>query len=226
MKVAFISDVHANLEALQTVMRKIKKINPKKIYCIGDLCGYGADPNAVIEIIKKRNIPCVKGNHESAVTTGDTSWFNPVAAQAIEWTIEHLHEEDFRFLSNLKDRFIVRIENYKAYMVHGSPRDFLWGYLHEEDVNGDFVKEFDADILVIGHTHIPFIKKIKDKLVINCGAVGQPRDGINKASFAVFDTEKFAAEIVRVDYDIKYAAEKIIKAGLPSFLAQRLFLGV
>ncbi|MDI6798991.1 MAG: metallophosphoesterase family protein, partial [Candidatus Aenigmarchaeota archaeon] len=106
------------------------------------------------------------------------------------------------------------------------PTDPINGYVYEDDINESFIKDLPYHIILMGHTHIPFVKRIKNKLIINAGAVGQSRDKNPKASFALLDLEKFDCEIVRVKYDIKAAAEKIIKAGFPRFLAQRLFLGV
>jgi len=226
MEIAFISDIHSNLEAFQIVLKKIKKMKIDKIFCAGDVVGYGANPSECIKIIKDLKIPCVKGNHDYAVVSKDTSWFNPYAAGAIQWQFEQLNKIEIEFLDNLPERITMTIENLKVYMVHGSPKNPIWEYVYEENVGEEFVKELDCDILIIGHTHIPFIKKLKSCLVINAGSVGQPRDGINKASFIIFDTEKFDAKIMRLEYDIKTSAEKIIKAGLPTILAQRLFFGV
>lgn len=198
---------------------------------MGDIVGYGANPKECLEIIKKLKLPCLIGNHEWAIIKGDTSWFNPVASQAIWWTIDRLVEEDFEFIKTFKERVDARESDLKFLLVHGSPQNPIWEYIHEENVNEDFIKNLDYNVVVMGHTHIPFVKKVQTKrgkgcLVINCGSVGQPRDRNNKASFALLDTNKQEAEIIRVEYDIKDAAEKIIKARLPEFLAHQLYLGV
>jgi putative phosphoesterase len=222
IKLVFISDIHSNLEALQEVMNKIQEIKPSEIFCLGDICGYGANPLETISIIKR--IPCVMGNHEFAVTTGDVSWFNAFAAEAIEWTRKNITLEEMKFLSNLKHRLIVNIDGLNLYLVHGSPDDPLFTYIYEKDA--DVVKNLDCDVLVVGHTHIPFVKSVGKKIVINAGSVGQPRDGDPRSSFVVLDTETLEAEIVRVNYNVEEAAQKIIKAGLPKFLAERLYKGV
>jgi len=224
MKLVFISDIHSNLEALKAVLKEIEKISPREVYCIGDLCGYGANPKEVIEAIRSLNIPCLMGNHDFAVATGDTSWFNPYAAEAIEWTRKQLNEEELSFLSNLKLRMLITVSGIKVLMVHGSPKDYLYDYLYEPDE--ETVRELESDLLVVGHTHIPFIKKFGEKLVLNAGSVGQPRDRDPRASFVVFDTDIREAEIVRVEYDIGTAAKKIMDAGLPRVLAERLYEGV
>jgi len=222
MKIVFISDIHSNLEALQAVMEEIKKISPREVFCLGDLCGYGADPTAVINSLK--SMPCLMGNHDFATVVGDTSWFNPYAAEAIEWTRSRLSSEELTFLSNLKHRFLIKSYGLKIYMVHGSPEDPLYGYVYEEDA--DVVKNLDCDVLVLGHTHIPFVKKVGEKLVINAGSVGQPRDRDPRSSFAVLETESIKPEIVRVEYDVATAARKIVEAGLPKILAERLHEGM
>lgn len=224
MKIAFIADIHSNLEALEAVLAKIDSLKIKQIYCLGDLCGYGADPNAVIEIIRKRKIPCIIGNHEWAILNQTTEGLNPIAAVSIWWHVDKMKRENLEFLRKLEDRYVLRIKNQRVLLVHGSPSNPIEEYVYEQDINEKFLKDYGA--VVMGHTHIPFVKEVGSKLAINCGAVGQPRDENSKASFAVIDDENFTAEIIRVEYDINTAAEKIIKAGLPEFLAQRLFLGI
>lgn len=226
MRIAFVSDIHSNHEALKAVLREIKKMKVDKIFSIGDVIGYGGSPNECIELINEKNIPSVLGNHEWAVLQQSTTWFNPVAAEAIFWTINHLDKKHLDWLKKLPERSAVRISNYKILLVHGSPQDPIFEYVFEENVDENFAKGLDYNVIVVGHTHIPFVKKIKDILIINSGSMGQPRDRNVRASFVVFDSEKFDAEIIRVEYDIKKAADKIIKSGLPPFLAQRLFLGV
>jgi putative phosphoesterase len=224
MKLVFISDIHSNLEALEAVLKEIEKIGPREVYCIGDLCGYGANPKEVIRTVRELNIPCSMGNHDFAIATGDTSWFNPYAAEAIEWTRKQLNEEELSFLSNLKLRMLVTVSGIKILMVHGSPKDYLYDYLYEPDQ--ETVRNVECEVLVVGHTHIPFIREVGDKIVLNAGSVGQPRDGDPRASFVVFDVDSKKAEIVRVEYDIDKAAQKIINSGLPRILAERLYEGV
>jgi putative phosphoesterase len=223
MKLVFISDVHSNLEALEAVLREVEKINPREVYCIGDLCGYGANPEEVINRIRSSNIPCLMGDYDFAVATGDTSLLND-AIETIEWTRKQLNEEALSFLSNLKLRMLVTVSGIKVFMVHASPKDYLHNCLHE--VKEEMLKELGCDVLVVGHTHIPFIKRFGDKFVLNVGSVGQPRDKDPRASFAILDTETRRAEIVRVKYDVEKASKKIINAGLPKILAERLYKGV
>lgn len=177
-------------------------------------------------MIKKRKILCVKGNHDFACVSGDVHWFNPLAADAILKTIGMLSKEEIKFLDSLPEKIELKLNDYKIYLVHGSPRDPIWEYVFEEDDLKDLVNYANSDILAMGHTHVPFVKRINNKLVINVGAVGQPRDHNPKACFCLLNLEKFDCEIARIEYDVKIAAEKIIKIGFPKFLAQRLFLGI
>ena len=226
MKIAIISDIHSNLEALETVLKEIDKMKIQTIFCVGDVVGYSANPNEVVEELRKRNITSVMGNHDYAVANLNTTWFNTYAAQAIWWTIENLKTENSKFIKSLPEKNEMKLKDYKTLIVHGSPRNPIWEYIYPIDVNSDFVKNLDYDIIVMGHTHIPFVKKVANKLVLNPGSVGQPRDSDPKASFAIIDVDKFSAKIIRLDYNIETASKKIIKAGLPEFLALRLQSGI
>jgi putative phosphoesterase len=158
------------------------------------------------------------------VITGDTSGFNPVAAEAVYWTRNVLSDENLCFLKTLKKREKIKIGNTTIALIHGSP----WnddGYVYESDLSKNFLDEVNAEILVYGHTHVPCSKKFDNGIIINPGSVGQPRDGNPKASFAVFDTDKKRIEIKRTDYDIKAVTGKIMEYKLPGSLAYRLPLG-
>lgn len=242
MLIAIISDVHANLPALNTVLEDIEKRGIEKVFCCGDMLGYNPFVNEVAEIIKKRQIPCILGNHDHAVITGNTTWLNFAASEAIRWSMKHIKEENLAFIKSLplyrEIKLSSEIETGKtmpellassplALLVHGSPRDALYEYVFP-DYDDATLKSFAAnyEILIMGHTHVPFKRKINTKLILNPGSVGQPRDGNNKASYAIVDVVKRDAEIIRLSYDIDAVAEEIIKQGLPRFLAERLYLGV
>ncbi len=224
-KIAIIADIHSNLEALKTVLKEIKKLDIKKIYCCGDIVGYGAEPNECVELISENKIISVKGNHDiGAVNLHDIELFNQWGRAAIKWSNKELSEENKRFLFKLPEF----LQEEGVYFVHGSPRNSLWEYVYPDYSVWDFrefFKKAGKDILVMGHTHIPFVRDFKGKLAVNPGSVGQPRDGNSKASFCILDTAKKKAEIKRVEYNIKKTADKIKKAGLPVFLAERLFKG-
>ena len=228
MKIGIIADIHSNFHAFNEVLSKLSNID--KIICAGDLVGYNAYPNEVIKIVQEKKIPCTLGNHDKAVVTQDTSWFNPIAAEAISWTVDHITKENLNYLSNLPIVFKEQLNEYLLYVVHGSPRSPVEEYIFP-DVSDQLLKEFleetQADILVMGHTHVPFIRKIGKSFVINPGAVGQPRDYDSRASCIVLnvESEKIKIEHIRVKYNIAEAAKAIEKVGLPPMLAQRLYFG-
>jgi predicted phosphodiesterase len=244
LKIGIISDIHGNAEALQVVLNELKDVD--KIVCLGDIIGYGADPEYCIEKIRELDIPCIKGNHEGALTGElDLNYFNDYARRAIEWTKKKLKEQDFIYLSRLGKKITI----YQDVLgVHGSPRQPLWEYILDEQTAEEVFISFDFRIYFIGHSHISgyftFNRKNKavnynnalygaeikikqnNSYIINCGSVGQPRDRNPQASFAIFDTDNFIVNIKRVDYPIYKAQEKINKANLPKFLAERLALGI
>lgn len=221
MKVAVIADIHANFPALEKVLEDIRGA---PIFCCGDLVGYNTFPNEVIDLIRTNNATSILGNHDRAVLTGDTGWFNSEAIKAIEWTAGKLTTENRSFLEALPGAY----EN-EFYMAHGSPKNQLEGYIFSDDpdyVFSDFFNYTERDIIILGHTHIPFVKKIDGKLIFNPGSVGQPRDSDPRASYAILDTEKKEVKIKRVGYDIEKTSTAIMKAGLPKRLGIRLFRGI
>ena len=221
MEVAILADIHANLPALERVLEELEGL-PK--FCCGDLVGYNPFPNEVIELARKEKITSILGNHDHAVITGDTSWFNPSAARAIEWTRDELREENLDFLKNLPKTY-----EKEFYMVHGSPKNPIDEYVYEdapEYVFKDFFNYTKSDIIVLGHTHVPYIKRIDGRLIFNPGSVGQPRDVDNRASYGVLDTDTKKVEIKRASYDIEKTVNKIIEKGLPERLGLRLSRGV
>ncbi|MEE8168703.1 MAG: metallophosphoesterase family protein [Candidatus Hydrothermarchaeales archaeon] len=220
MKIAVLSDIHSNMPALKEVL---KGIDGMEIFCCGDLVGYNPFPNEVVELFRKKHIHCILGNHDQAVITGDTSWFNPIAARAIEWTIEALKDENLEFLKTLP-----RVYEDGFYAVHGSPRNQLEEYVYPDyplEVLLSFFDSTEKNVMALGHTHTPFQKRLDDKLLFNPGSVGQPRDLDPCAAYAILDLDINDVEIRRVEYDIDEVADAIIERGLPTALAQRLHLG-
>jgi putative phosphoesterase len=219
-KLNLIADIHANLPALEAVLDELPRA---KTIHLGDVVGYNPYPREVIELLREKRIASVLGNHDHAVVTGDTAWFNPVAARAIEWTREQLGGEELAYLSSLP----LEIKN-EVYAVHGSPRRKLEEYVYPDypkEVLSAFLKLASRGVLAMGHTHIPFSRKLGGTLIVNPGSVGQPRDGDARASFACIDLATLEVEIVRVEYDISRVAKDILRAGLPAILAQRLYEG-
>lgn len=212
------------------------------MYCLGDIIGYGADPSKCIEIVKKKTKLCVAGNHDHAsIGKMDITYFNPFARFAIEWTAEQISKEDVMYLNALG--FNSKIRDFM--IVHSSPfKPEEWDYiLVEEDADKAF-KNFDLPFCFVGHSHQPLVWEVDEKGRINCtngrniklrdasryiintGSVGQPRDGDPRSSYAIFDTVRNEISILRIDYDIEMAQKKMISAGLPEYLIERLSCGV
>jgi diadenosine tetraphosphatase ApaH/serine/threonine PP2A family protein phosphatase len=226
-RIAVISDVHGNLEALAAVLEEVEGV---ELYCLGDFVDYGAQPNEVIEAIRARGARCVLGNHDAAAITGDTSLFNARAAMSSVWTRRTLTRSSSDFLKGLPLDLRTRIDGLPAYFAHGSPDDRLWEYVDPRthaDLFGHYLDRVGAKLMGLGHTHIPFVWKEGSGVVFNPGSVGQPRDGDWRASYAsvTFGEGACAVEIRRVGYDVEGAAEKILDAGLPGFFAERLHTG-
>jgi predicted phosphodiesterase len=226
-RIAVLSDVHANLEALEAVLGEAQGLD---FYCLGDLVDYGANPNEVISIVKERSTKTVMGNHDQAAVTGDTSLFNAKAAMSSQWTKKQLTPENEAFLRSLPLDMRVSFDGFQAFLAHGSPDDRLWEYVDprtHSDLFDHYLDKTNVRVIGLGHTHIPYVWKEKGRVVFNPGSVGQPRDGDWRASFAVVtaDGTETEVEIRRVEYDAKKAGLKIREAGLPGSHADRLLAG-
>jgi putative phosphoesterase len=227
-ELVIVSDIHGNLDALSAIM---KNISHKFIFCLGDLVGYGANPDEVIEWARENNVKCVMGNHEYGVITGDASWFNIDAQRAIFWTRSNLKRENLDFIKKLPKKMDLEIDEIKVLFVHGSPNDPVFEYVMPEthgDLFDHYLSNNNVDIIGLGHTHIPFLYKSDKGIVFNPGSVGQPRSGDSRACYAIMRIDKKDVQIEHklVEYDIESAASKIIEANLPRFLAKRLHIGI
>jgi putative phosphoesterase len=222
MKLAILSDIHSNLEALDAVLADIEKRGIKHIIVAGDIVGYGPNPNECIQRLRKTGAMCVRGNHDDqAVKMDDIDWFNDFAKVALIWTSKHLTETSKAWLSKLP--LIRKVGN--IFVVHGSPLEPLKEYVYENDPLEKHVDSVNMPIIVMGQTHIPYARFVNKTLVINPGSVGQPRDRNPNACYCVLDNDSLKAEIVRIRYDIDAVEKKMKKAGLPAVLAGRLHYG-
>ena len=225
---AFISDIHSNLEALEAVLSEIPDL-PK--YCLGDIVGYGASPNEVIELLTKNEVRSILGNHDHAVITRDFHDFNSTAAIAIGWTSQHLSKENLGYLASLPRERRITVGATKLYVTHGSPDDTLWEYVDpatHSHLFDYYLDKLSVRGMGLGHTHVPYLWAEGNRLVFNPGSVGQPRSGDNRASYAILTVNeggKLAVEHKKTRYDIKLSAEKIARVGLPEALGRRLFAG-
>ncbi|MDI6902470.1 MAG: metallophosphoesterase family protein [Methanocellales archaeon] len=221
MKIALISDIHSNLPALKAVL---DIIDVDQILCAGDIVGYYPFPNEVIELVKEHDLRSIYGNHDKAVITGDTSWFNPIAASAIEWTRDNISLEGIKFLEELPAQLMFE----DVAIVHGSPHDpdeYVYPTTSPAKLE-KFLDQVSKKVLVLGHTHVQWSLELGDRKIINPGAVGQPRDGNPKAAYAILDTKSKEFTMHRIGYDVEETASKTLEVGLPQHLARRLFFGL
>ncbi len=235
-----ISDIHSNIKALEASLVDMEFNYPdiEEIYCIGDLVGYGPDPKKCIEFLFNNSLvtKIVKGNHEHYVDqTVTPPQVTPIAKAAIDYQINNIPLELRWELAQLPQIITTKHLNIEITLVHGSPQYPLTTYIYpntqEQENLFRYMINVEADILILGHTHVPFIRKKavngdKELLMLNPGAIGQPRDNDPKASYAVIDVQNMEAEIRRVDYDIDSVAKRIISVGLPESLASRLYRGI
>lgn len=239
MRYALIGDIHGNLEAFDAVLASIEQEHVDQILCVGDIVGYGANPVECIDLVKEKCTKVVAGNHDyAAIGLTDVDYFNPFAKDALLWTSERLSEKEINYLASLK--LMEREDSFT--MVHATlsnPRD--WGYiLNTFDAAMNFELQVDP-ICFVGHSHGPvvymkrenfisghrFVSKIEAgcQYIINVGSVGQPRDGDYRASYVVFDLDLQTLKLKRVEYDVVKTQKKIMEAGLPQILADRLSIG-
>jgi len=225
VKVAVISDIHSNLHALKEVLKDVDARGIQEILCAGDLVGYGAFPNEVVEEMRTRNATCIYGNHDLAVVRINPVGMNPNAAAAVNWTSKNISAQAADYLKDLKSQAHLKIGETDVGLYHGSPRDDD-EYLYEGDAVPELLEMAQCQVLVTGHTHVPYIKVTSRGMLVNPGSVGQPRDFDPRASYFIFDEKEMSFISRRLTYDVKSASQAIIEAGLPSFLGTRLAEGI
>lgn len=230
MRIAFLSDIHGNLEALTVALEAVDRQKTDKLICLGDVVGYGADPGKCLDLIRSRTSSIILGNHDAvAVGNEDLAYFNEFARAAALWTQTVLSEEHKEFISSLP----LVLKEDELHLVHGTPDNpERWNYIFSAY---DAYKQFSAvegRVCFVGHSHVPGDYRereanpdVSPKRIINVGSVGQPRDRDPRLCFAIYDTDSDEVEFIRQEYDVETAAGKIRKAGLPEFLADRLFWG-
>ena len=240
MRYAILSDIHGNYEALTAVLEAIDGMEIGSIVCLGDVVGYGANPNEVVELTRDRADIVTKGNHDqAAVDPAEEAYFNSWAVQAIRWTRGELTDENLDYLRAMPYESLLP----DVRLVHASPGEpEKWRYVLSPQAASREFSTFDESFCFIGHSHVPMIvlrtevgtSELLDgevalpagaRVLINVGSVGQPRNGDPRASFAVLDLEDRSARLEQVPYDLHEARKKIVEAGLPRFLGDRLLLG-
>jgi predicted phosphodiesterase len=238
VKIAVISDIHSNLEALKTTLSFLQSQNISHIICLGDVIGYGPRPNECIELVKNHCKPCLMGNHDHAVLgLTDIYYFNRYAKEAVLWTQRELSVYNKGFLENLSFTY----ETDETLFVHSTPIDpEEWHYIFSEYEARQNLNQISHRLIFVGHSHIPIVFSYnngsflenhiqldleKDRYIVNVGSVGQPRDGDPRLCFVIYDDQEKSIEYIRLEYPVKKTYQEIIDQKLPPFLAMRLLAG-
>lgn len=239
MRYAIIADIHANLEAFNTVLADAKAMNCTHYACLGDVVGYNANPKECLDIVRGMGMPVVKGNHDEYCSSEtDLEGFNPHAQEAINWTRNQLTDDDRKWLRELRYIRLVASFSIVHATLDGPQR---WGYVFEKLAAAASFTYQNTSVCFFGHTHVP-VAFVRDAMVrggtyskfktepgkkyfVNVGSVGQPRDGNPKAAYVVYDLDEGSIELRRLEYDIGTTQRKILEAGLPPRLAHRLAEG-
>jgi len=235
--VAVITDIHANLPALQAVLRRIDELGIDDVYCGGDLVGYGPHPNEVCALIQERGIPTIYGNYDYAIARDlddcGCAYITPhdreLGQQSVAWTLEHTDQRSRDFMRELPFDLRFTVGRRSVHLVHGSPRK-VNEYLFEDKparLYERLAAAEEADVLVFGHTHKPWDREYGGVRFVNCGSVGKPKDGDPRGAFALLNASSGPLEVTieRVAYDAAAVAEEVRAAGLPGEFADKLLVG-
>ncbi len=242
MRVAVISDIHSNLPALEAVLSDVGKSDPDQVWCLGDVVGYGAHPDACTKLVAEVVEVCLAGNHDLVVSGElDVRYFAMSAGAAARWTLKHVQQSTRDFLAGLSP--LGQMAGVGLY--HASPRDPVWEYVLSISQAGECLDVQQQRVCLIGHSHVACyfarnggetigeqaldgaqLAMAEGEWLVNPGSVGQPRDGDPRAAYLMLDTETWTGTFRRVEYPIDDAAKAIIDAGLPKSLAERLYQGL
>lgn len=245
MRLAVFADIHANIEALQAVVEDFQNQQIDRYICLGDLIGYGANPNECIDLVRSLpNVIVILGNHDAAATWGTTPFgMSKAAQQVIFWSMEQLTEQNVSFIKNLEPTRVMG----DMIFSHANPYNpKAWRYVNSRKYAARTFSETAERLVFIGHTHRPMIITRKNffqmsfeepdpstaytvtstnRQIYNCGSVGQPRDGQPLACYLIYDTRSQLLTYRRISFDYQKTAAKILAAGLPAYLANRLAKG-
>lgn len=249
MRLALLSDIHGNLPALEAVLAEVDASGVNQAWCLGDVVGYGAQPNECTALVRDRCAVSLVGNHDlAALDQLDISTFSPAAAEAVRWTREEMTEATYEFLDGLEPAD----DSGEVALYHASPRDPVWEYVLWPDQAAQCIRAQAKRVSFVGHSHVALFFALAEardgdgdpldargaqaaagtsldlgrgRWLVNPGSVGQPRDGDPRAAWLELDTEAWRATFHRVPYEIDRAADAIIAADLPEHLARRLYVG-
>jgi predicted phosphodiesterase len=241
MRIAVVSDVHSNLVALEAVLTDLGSVDA--IWHLGDMVGYGPEPQAVVDRLREAGAVGVRGNHDDAAGGADSiEFFNPDGRAAMEWTRARIDEPTRLYLAGLPERRVPTGSDFT--LAHGSPSDPIWEYLTSPAAAERNLSAFETRYCLVGHTHMPLVFResrgrvtalVPDpgrrqdldrrRLILNPGSVGQPRNGDPRSSYLSIDTDAGHATWHRVEYDVAATQAEMLTAGLPPRLARRLSFG-
>ncbi len=231
MKIAVISDIHANVYALINLLEDIDNEKVDTIICLGDLVGYGPHPNEVISIVRKRHIFCIKGNYDSSVVENEYSYIRetPINSFSLPWTVNELRKENRIFLENLPSTLTLTFSDKKFLFVHGSPDKINEYLLKDGDNTLDVMNTIDEDVLICAHTHIPGIKEFSNKVYINSGSVGKPKIGRPNSTYCILNINKedgMKVQIKEIHYEFKKITKDMTMLNFPAKLIQSFESGL
>jgi len=234
--VAVITDIHGNLAALQAALVRIDELSIDRIYCGGDLVGYGPHPNEVCALIRERPITTIYGNYDYAIARDEedcgcayvTAHDRELGQESVAWTLQHSDRAAKDFMRELPFDLRFPVGSVGVHLVHGSPRK-VNEYLFEDKPASLYERLADAEkdsVLVFGHTHKPWVREYGAVLFVNCGSVGKPKDGDPRGAFAVLRPARDSVQVTieRVGYDAAAVAEEVRSAGLPAEYAGKLLM--
>jgi len=236
MRIAVLSDIHGNIASLQAVWKDLELQQPDAVYCLGDLVGYGAHPNEVVEFIRQREIPTLMGNYDEGVGFDlddcGCAYKDPELKRlgdlSLAWTRAQTTKENKLYLQTLPIQMRLDQRRPRLLLVHGSPRR-MNEYLYEDRPRETFeriAKLAGSDVLLFGHTHLPYEKRVAGTLFANVGSVGRPKDGDPRACYALVELgRRPKLELRRVEYDVEVEAAAIEQSDLPNHYAEELRLG-
>jgi putative phosphoesterase len=236
MKLAIISDIHGNQHALEAVWADLERQTPDMVMCLGDLVGYGAYPNEVIDFVRQHNVPVLMGNYDDGVGFDRDDcgcvYKDPaddaLGKQSLFWTRDRVTPDRKAYLRTLRFDRREAIEGREVLFVHGSPRK-INEYIYEDrpdSVFANIAHVAKADVLFFGHTHLPYQKQVERTLFVNTGSVGKPKDGDPRAGYVLADFgESLNIAVRRPEYDVAAAAQAVRESGLPTHFADLLETG-
>jgi putative phosphoesterase len=235
-RVAVVTDIHANLPALEAALTRVEELGIERVYCGGDLVGYGPHPNEVCALVEERRVPTIYGNYDYAIARDledcgcayPTREERELGQRSVHWTLAHTSQGSKDFMRTLPFDLRFDVGEAAVHLVHGSPRK-VNEYLFEDKPASLYERlagAEEADVLVFGHTHRPWIQEYGGVLFVNCGSVGKPKDGDPRAAFAILEpgADRLQVTIERVPYDAESVAREVAAAGLPEEYADKLVL--